>query len=105
MVFRRIYWVTEQLDDEGRSAITGIYTSIPDLLHIGMRMVEDMPHQAGFRLSLVQLDQQRGAHGIWTEETWSDIASDLSPYIRTGEFTEEQCLMLQAALQSTFSKS
>jgi hypothetical protein len=105
MVFRRIYWVTEQLDTEGRSAITGIYTSIPDLLHLGIKMVEDVPQQAGFRLSLVQLDKQCGAHGIWTEENWDEIVSDLSPYIQTGEFTEEQCSMLHAALQSMFSKT
>ncbi|MFQ3669410.1 MAG: hypothetical protein SNJ61_11050 [Fimbriimonadaceae bacterium] len=89
-MFRRLYWVTEQLYADGRSRVTGIYTSIPDLIDHGLRFVgDDAPKCVGLRLSLVKLDAGHDVLGVWSGDDFKHIADDLAPYVRTHEFNPE----------------
>ncbi len=40
MMFRRLYWVVEEVDTSGRSQVTGVYTSIQDLIKHGLSGVD-----------------------------------------------------------------
>ncbi|HVL39322.1 MAG TPA: hypothetical protein VM328_08015 [Fimbriimonadaceae bacterium] len=97
MMFRRLYWVTEQLDEQGCSTVTGVYTSIPDLVRHGLRYVNDLP-QGGFRLNLVKLDCTKKPLGIWESPRFEGLADRLSEYVATDEFSQDQCNMLVEAL-------
>lgn len=90
MKFRRIYWVTEQLDEAGRSAISGVYTSIPDLIE-GLRWDEALDKRAGFRINLVKLDAKLPPLGTWTSPGFGNLAADLKEYVSTGEFSQPDC--------------
>ncbi len=101
MVFRKIYWVTEQIDRTGKSQVTGVYTSIPDLLSKGLRWVDgDAAKYSGFRLSLVKLDCESNVLGSWESPGFGSLASDLLPYIETQEFSVEDVQQLPAALDA-----
>lgn len=86
MTFRRIYWVTEQLADNNVSCVTGVYTSIQDLIHVGLRWVEDCEFKSGFRISLVKLDDGHMPLGTWQSPSFKGIADDLQEYVQTQEF-------------------
>lgn len=90
MMFRRLYWVTEQLYADGRSRVTGTYTSIPDLIDHGLRFVgDDAALCVGLRLSLVKLDAGHDVLGVWSGDDFKTIEADLAPYVRTHEFNPE----------------
>ncbi len=99
MKFRRIYWVTEHLDEAGQSHVAGIYTSIPDLLHKGIYWKEGVEYRSGFRLVLTKLDSSKPPFGVWTSPDFQEIEKDLSEYVQTGEFSEDDCDQLVAALR------
>ncbi|MCG9895971.1 MAG: hypothetical protein MH204_10905 [Fimbriimonadaceae bacterium] len=82
--FRKIYWVTEQLDEKGFSEVTGVYTSIPDLVGKGLDHLPGIPFQAGFRITLVTLDRP-GFLGRWTSPNFQSLESDLKPFVESGE--------------------
>lgn len=90
MQFRRIYWVTEQLDGDGKSQIGGVFTSIQDLLDEGLRWSESGKGH-GFRVTLVKLDSDREPLGSWTSPDFSGMEADLEPYITTQEFDRMDC--------------
>ena len=94
MKFRRIYWVTEQIDEKGESQVAGVYTSIPDLIDKGLRWDSDIPFRAGFRISLVKLDSIRKPLGTWTSPDFTGLDDSLKEYIGTGEFSEGDCIQL-----------
>jgi hypothetical protein len=104
MMFRRLYWVTEQLDEQGRSEVTGVYTSIPDLVRHGIRWSRDCEKHAGFRLTLVKLDHTLGPLGCWSSPKYEGLEDDLQTFIETDEFTVEQCKSLMTHLED-FSKA
>jgi len=98
MMFRRLYWVTEQVQRGGTSQVTGVYTSIPDLIHRGLRWIGD--HKGcEFRLTLVKLDCEREPLGSWQSPDFSDLGPSLDQFIETDEFSADQCAALQHELQ------
>ncbi|MBX3120055.1 MAG: hypothetical protein KF784_13395 [Fimbriimonadaceae bacterium] len=99
MVFRRIYWVTEQIDNNGKSQVTGVYTSIHDLVGNGLRWIDGEPAEfATFRLSLVKLDYSGGVLGCWESPNFDTLAADLQPFVATQEFTIEDVTQLPLLL-------
>jgi len=94
MMFRKLYWVTEQVDLRGHSRVTGVYTSIPDLVRRGLN-----PSGNGrIRLTLTKLDSDQEPLGTWTEPAFMGLAQGLEQFIHTDEFSEEHCNMLLNAL-------
>ena len=89
-MFRKLYWVTEQLSNEGRSQVMGIYTSIPDLLRHGLRNA-DLERT---RLTLSKLDSPDSPIGSWTARDFSRIQETLQEFVRTDEFSADQCQSL-----------
>jgi len=100
MVFRRIYWVTEQLSAEGVSDVTGVYTSIPDLMENRVRWLESNPKRDGFRITLVKLDSSAAPLGVWSGPSYLGIEEDLAPYVATKEFSAQGVEALAAKLRS-----
>lgn len=102
MTFRRIYWVTEQLAENNVSCVTGVYTSIPDLLQEGLRWAEGCDHKAGIRLSLVKLDDFNMPLGTWSSPDFKGLSSDLQPYVKTEEFNGMDVETLEQELKKFF---
>lgn len=100
MMFRRLYWVTEELEAQGGSGVTGVYTSIPDLVHNGIETRNGKPSR--LRLSLVKLDCADGPLGVW-EAPFKGLAESLEDYVKTEEFMPEQCAALVEALKAISS--
>jgi hypothetical protein len=100
MKFRRIYWVTEQLDEEGRSDVTGVYTSIPDLVEIGLGIQDYSPCRKTVRLSLCELDAAKPplVSVLWDE--YDQLESLLKPFVDDGEMTHEDVVTLVDALKA-----
>jgi hypothetical protein len=87
MMFRKIYWVTEEVDTAGHSEVTGVYTSIHDLVEKGLGNVKERLADSVLRLSLVQLDTP-GALGRWTSPGFGSLSEDLDQYLATGEILD-----------------
>lgn len=100
MKFRKLYWVTEQLDARGRSQVGGVYTSIPDLIEGGILWREEGEKPHAFRLSLVKLDSRNLPLGTWMSPDYPGIENDLSEYVRTQEFGAAEIEDLITALRS-----
>ncbi len=100
MQFRRIYWVTEQLDAQGRTEIGGVYTSIQDLLADGLRWNEDSTATDGFRITLVKLDSSKKPLGSWSAPDFDGLEEDLQAYIKTKEFDILDCEAMVRELKS-----
>lgn len=97
-MFRVLYWVAEEIQADGSSQVTGVYTSIPDLVRHGIRT------QGGrqLRLTLTKLDANRGALGTWLSPEFSGLAETLESCVRTDEFSEEQAKALVQALDELY---
>lgn len=93
MMFRKLYWVTETLNQDGTSMVHGVYTSIPDLIRFGL------PSDCDLRLSLVQLDGHKGPLGIWASPRFEGIHDALLPFVATDEFSSDQVENLTHKLQ------
>ena len=93
-MFRRLYWVTEQVGANGESKVTGVYTSIPNLLREGFAC-NDL---GNLRLTLMKLDSENGALGSWTGPTFEGLDSSITEFVKTDEFTAEHCETLVGAL-------
>lgn len=85
MMFRRIYWVVENLNGDGTSNVLGVFTSIPDLMEKGL------VGQSNVRLTLTRLDAGNGVLGVWTAPHFEGMRESLTEYIETGEFQIEHC--------------
>jgi hypothetical protein len=96
MMFRKLYWVTEQLESDGRSRVTGVYTSIPDLIRHGLRC-DAMDRM---RLTLTKLDSCNEPIGCWTPRDFASIGDRLQEFVRTDEFSAEHCQALVQALST-----
>lgn len=94
MMFRKLYWVVEHLDEKGSSRIQGVFTSIPDLIRIGLKT------DAQVRLTLAKLDTHEAPFGCWTGPEFDGLGQKLEEFIATDEFTREQCQALIQALNS-----
>ena len=85
-MFRRLYWVSEQVAPDHTSAVIGVYTSIPDLVRYGLRF----PEKGHLRLTLTKLDSDREPLGRWTSPEFEGLEEGLAPYVVTEEFSTEQ---------------
>ena len=97
MMFRRLYWVAEQVDKDGRSKVTGVYTSIQDLIQKGLHWC-DGNEASDFRLTLVKPDSFNCPLGVWNRKDLGDLQNSLQEFVGTNEYTQEECMMLQNAL-------
>jgi len=95
-MFRRLYWVTEQVDPMGRSRVGGVYTSIPDLIHHGL---VNQGQNETLRITLTKLDSDKEPFGTWSEPYFEGLETRLEEFIRTDEFSAEHCKALVDALR------
>jgi hypothetical protein len=93
-MFRKLYWVTEQVQADGTSQVTGVFTSIPNLVKEGFACNE----LGSLRLTLTKLDCEDGALGRWTAPNFAGLDERLGEFVKTEEFSAEQCESLVAAL-------
>src|SRR6266481_3301007 len=93
-MFRKLYWVTEQVKPDGKSHVTGVFTSIPNLVKEGFACNE----LDRMRLTLTKLDCEEGALGRWTGPDFAGLAERMQDFVKTDEFTPEQCESLVMAL-------
>ncbi len=98
-MFRRLYWVVEEVQTSGSSQVIGVYTSIQDLIQRGLGCVD-----AGneIRLTLTKLDSTKPPLGCWTSPRFEGLEADMEEYVRTDEFSPEQCKALSDALHAMY---
>jgi hypothetical protein len=99
MRFRRIYWVTEQLDESGASEVTGIFTSVHDLIDKGIGVRDLCAKRSGFRVSLVELDSA-GMPLATFSSPFADARDRLQAYVESGEISEDEAVRLSEALKN-----
>jgi len=94
-MFRKIYWVTEQVDSFGNSRVSGVYTSIPELIKRGLCW------ETGslLRLTLTKLDSDKEPFGTWCEPDFSGLEERIDEFIKTDEITRDHCQMLIESLE------
>lgn len=95
-MFRRLYWVSEQVFADGTSKVNGVYTSIPDLVRYGLQYAEG----GELRLTLTKLDSSSDPLGTWTSPSFSQMESAMQEYVKTDEFSSEHVKMLTDGLSS-----
>jgi|SRR5579862_2524699 len=93
-MFRKLYWVTEQVKPDGESRVTGVFTSIPNLVKEGLAC----NHIRTMRLTLTKLDCISGALGTWMGPDFAGLPDGLIEFVQTEEFTAEHCESLVEAL-------
>lgn len=89
MKFRNLHWATEQVSASG-STLTGVFTSIPDLVHHGLRWLDEVPHREGFRVSLVQLDSPKLPLGTWSSPNFEGMSDELRGYVASDGFNPQE---------------
>jgi hypothetical protein len=99
MMFRKLYWITEEFAGDGTSRATGVYTSVPDLIDKGLRRLSGSAGD-GFRVSLCQLDSDRDLLRRWNVPTASSISGDLDDFVKSGELSIEESNALAEALSN-----
>lgn len=97
-MFRKLYWVAEQVDAAGNSKVTGIFTSIQDLVEVNFH--SDNGGKAS-RITLSKLDCANGVLGSWTIGKHQSLAEDLQAYVQTKEFSLEECELLVNAVNGS----
>lgn len=97
MMFRMLHWVTEVVTPTGTSRVTGVYTSIPELIRHGLSK-SDRRHR--LRLSLCKLNCNKHPFGVWCEPDFSEVRSGLEEFVATDEISAEHREMLVAALEN-----
>jgi hypothetical protein len=100
MRFRRIYWVTEQFDADGKSEVTGVFTSIPDLIDTGLGVRSVCAKQAGFRVSLCELDSGSKPILSMSSPDFAGFEDQVRPVMQTGEISHEEYNSLADALRA-----
>lgn len=98
-MFRRLYWVVEEVDKANASQVTGVYTSIQDLIKHGLGCVDSGNE---IRLTLTKLDSSKPPLGCWSSPRFENLEEDLKAYVQTDEFTEEQCKALSDELHRMY---
>ena len=96
-MFRRLYWIVEQVSGEGKSRVTGVYTSIPDLVGRGLNWSDEV-HGRGLRLTLVKPDTFDKPLGSWTGPEFPGMVEDLRAFVASHEITEEELNTLSTAM-------
>lgn len=98
-MFRRLYWIAEQLNADGTSRITGIYTSIQDLCHGGLQWSPKCNSKV-IRLTLMKPDCFDQPLGSWVSPSFGDIATDMRTYVDSNEYTEEEVKLLISSIDA-----
>jgi len=91
-MFRRLYWIVEEFDDAGATHVSGVYTSIPDLIHRGLKT------GARIRLTIHKPDTYHAPLGQWTNGTLAQIGDDLNQFVQTHEYSVEEVKSLAEAV-------
>ncbi len=99
MRFRRIYWVTEQFDDSGFSEVTGVYTSVPNLLESGLGVKDYSSKKAGFKLSLCELDNESPPLFTVSSPKFEGLREHLAPLMESGELSHDEVSRLLSAIE------
>lgn len=94
-MFRKLYWVAETMADHGPSVIHGVYTSIPDLIEKGLPASSNLSR---LRLTLIKLDSSKPPLGTWHGPEFHGLDEELQTYVKTEEFSPDQCQNLLDAL-------
>ncbi|MGV3618590.1 MAG: hypothetical protein ACO1SV_24980 [Fimbriimonas sp.] len=94
-MFRRLYWVTEFVQTDGRSRIAGVYTSIPDLIRRGL----SRPDEGSLRITLTKLDSDKEPFGTWSAPEFEGLEGTCEQFIRTEEFSVDEIKSLVNALR------
>jgi hypothetical protein len=97
-MFRKLYWVTEHVNENGESKVLGVYTSIPDLIRHGL---PEAPKGGQLRLTLTKLDSSQEPLGRFVAPAFDGIEEKLEEFIRTEEFSKDHCNSLCKALRQT----
>jgi hypothetical protein len=95
MMFRKLYWVVEQVQSDGKSSVRGVYTSIPDLVDCGLAGLT-----GAVRLTLTKLDSNQPPVGLWSSPGFEGVAEDLQPYVDADDFSDDHRHYLIAALKA-----
>lgn len=101
-MFRRLYWVAEQVDKDGSSHVTGVYTSIQDLVHKGLQWCGG-GSGCSYRLTLLKPDSFNIPFGSWESPKFDGLQEELEQFVSTGEYSREEVLLLENALGSFVS--
>lgn len=96
-MFRRLYWIVEQVGTDGSSRVTGVYTSIQDLVHRGFQWSSHIPN-ATMRLMLVKPDTFDSPLGAWSGPKFEGLGDDLKAFVESHEITEEELTLLSGEL-------
>jgi len=96
MMFRRLYWVAEEVEKSGPSKVTGVYTSIQDLIHHGLHWCNGAP--GALRLTLVKPDSFNSPIGVFESPSFKGLHETLSELVTGSEVTNEELITLEAAL-------
>lgn len=91
-MFRRLYWIVEEFDSAGAARVTGVYTSIPDLIHRGLKPGSQL------RLTIHKPDTYDQPLGQWTNGSFAQIAEGLDQFVRTHEYSVEEVMTLAEAV-------
>jgi hypothetical protein len=95
MMFRKLYWVVEQVQSDGKSSVRGVYTSIPDLVDCGLAGLT-----GAVRLTLTKLDSNQPPVGLWSSPGFEGVSEDLQPYVDADDFSDDHRHYLIAALKA-----
>ena len=98
MMFRRLYWVAEQVDKDGRSKVTGVYTSIQDLIHHGLHWCDGTP--GAFRLTLVKPDCFNSPIGVFEAPSFKGLKEAMETLVTGSEYSRDEVIALESALES-----
>ncbi len=96
-MFRKLFWIVEQCGTDGCSRVTGIYTSIQDLVGKGLvwsngGAVQDL------RLTLIKPDTFDQNLGTWKGPEFAGMATDMQAFILRHEFSQEEVDTLSSSL-------
>jgi hypothetical protein len=92
-MFRKLYWVTEQVSD-GNSRVTGVYTSLPNLVAEGLSRNDP----SSLRLTLTLLDSEDEPLGTFEGPDFAGLSSTLLTYSQSGDWSLDQCEALMEKL-------
>lgn len=84
--------------------MTGIFTSIPDLVERGVGIRPICDKKAGFRITLCALDSPDAPLARFTEADFGDVEARLAEFVETGEISEEEVATLAETLRECTKK-
>lgn len=99
-MFRRLYWVAEQVDGNGRSIVTGVYTSIQDLVNKGLHWCDESAEDRMFRLTLVKPDSFNCPLARFESNDFAQIEERLQEFVSTNEYSTDEIKLLKENLDS-----